>query len=171
MKKQFLMMILSAFCFLNCNPLYRQYKDLTLVNQQKKFSHITKSQVKKILSKYNKKQSLFIISWENNIFNKKKLVFNAIMYDNESKNIEYIYNNSEKQDEIIFSNQNPSNKFNSELFILDNYIRGKEDYLLSLHDSFSSSEIGSYFYLYDFTKNKRLKISAIAFDENDKLIQ
>ncbi|ANF49258.1 hypothetical protein A0O34_01205 [Chryseobacterium glaciei] len=171
MKKQFLILIILAFCFLNCNPLYKQYKDLALINRQKKFSYATKGIIRKILAKHDNKNSLFIISWKNNVFDKEKLVFDAIIYDYNLKTIEYIYNTQSTQNKIISSTHKPSAYFDDELFILNNYIAEKEEYLLSLHDSFSSSDAGSYFYIYDFSKNKKLKISAIAFDKNGKLIQ
>ena len=54
---------------------------------------------------------------------------------------------------------------------LENYLSGNLEYLLSLEDSFSSAEVGSYFYVFDFEKHKVYKINAIAFDNKGKLIQ
>ena len=56
-------------------------------------------------------------------------------------------------------------------FILENYLNGNIEYLKSLENSFSGAEIGSYFYAFDFRTHKVLKVNAIAFDSNGKLIQ
>jgi len=167
-KKIFFLWII-VLIFQSCNPLYKQYINMNSANVKKNNRYKNKI-VKKILNEQDDQNSLLIISWENNIFDIKKMVFHAILYNNESKKISYIYNTREDQFKINVLIQ-PSEIFDDELYILKNYLSSNESYLLSLNDSFSNSDIGSYFYIYDFQKNKKIKINAIVLDKNGKVIQ
>ncbi|HBR12063.1 MAG TPA: hypothetical protein DD740_07625 [Chryseobacterium sp.] len=85
---------------------------------------------------------------------------------------EKVYIKTEEKNRNKYTVSKTSSLFFREFdFILQNYIDGDISYLLSLEDSFSSSEVGSYFYIFDFEKHKVFKINAISFDSAGKLIQ
>lgn len=164
--------LLVFFLFQSCNPFYKQYKDLTSISSKKNHRFKKKDFVfKKILNSQDDKDKLLIISWENNVFDIKKLLFHAILYDYKTKKITYLYNIRENQNKIISVTEISTDKFYSEMFILENYLNGKENYLLSLHDSFSNSELQKSFDVYDFKENKIIRINSIYFKENGELIQ
>lgn len=171
MKNQIIILVLSLFSFLSCNPFYNQYKSLNENIDNGKYSQEKKRVIKYILSKENDKNFLLIISWNKSMLAQEKLTFKALVYNYTTKEKEIYYNSKEDTKNIISSKIIPENKFKSFLYILDKYNNNEEKYLLSLHDSFSSSEVNFPNYLYDFSRNHKLKIRSIFIDENGKLIQ
>ncbi len=119
----------------------------------------------------NKYQNvIYIRSFYNNVLNKKVNGFESLTYNYLTK--EKIYIQTEKNNRKKFKTSNTElPDFEEFDFILENYLNGNIDYLQSLQDSFSSSEIGSYFYIFDFRNKKIFKVNAIVFDSNNNLIQ
>lgn len=167
MKKYLYLLLL--FC-VSCNPLlYKQYKNLNdskgrLYQKQLKL-------IKPILST-EKSPVILIISWEKNILaQNSNLYYTALIY-NPSNGEKKLLRTTEKNPETIITTKDTSDVYFRELlFILDNYIKGNEEYLLSLQNSFSGAEMGSPYYIYDFTKNKKLQLKAFAFNKEGKIIQ
>ncbi len=96
--------------------------------------------------------------------------FRSLTYNKLNK--EKVYIETEKKNRKKYIHSKTALPYFKEFdFILENYLKGNIEYLESLQDSFSSAEIGSYFYLFDFKTKKVLKIKAICFDSNGKLIQ
>lgn len=172
MKKQFLILIISAFCFWNCNPIYKQYKILNQnIDKKSKYSSEKKRVIKYIVSKANNSNFLLIISWNKSMITEENITFKALVYDYTTKEKKIFYNTKENNQDILVSTDIPMNNFTEFLFILENYKNHKEKYLLSLHDSMSSSEANFPINLYDFSNNIKLKIASIYIDKNGKLIQ
>lgn len=167
MKNLFLYFLLLLM--FGCNPLYKEFNS---INGKRR--HDSKnSLIKKILSYESSKNSIFIFS-RNRSSENNKVNVEGILYNFDRK--ETIFFKSIDKNKIEFiSKINDSSTINrdfkEELFILENYLIGKEEYLLNLHDSFSSPEIGSMFYVYNFRENKKLNINAIVIDQDNKLIQ
>jgi len=167
MKNLFLYLFLLLMS--SCNPLYKEFNS---INGKRELDS-KNSLIKKILSHDTSKNSLFIFS-RNRSFENNKVNVEGILYNFDRKETIFFKSSDKNKVEIVSKINNSStinHDFKEELFILENYISGKEAYLLNLHDSFSSPEIGSMFYVYDFRENKKLNISAIVIDEDNKLIQ
>mgnify|MGYP003587219135 CR=1 FL=1 len=119
----------------------------------------------------NKYQNvIYIRSFYNNVVDKKVNGFKSLTYNYSTK--EKIYIQTEKNNRRKFKTSNTElPNFKEFDFILENYLNGNIDYLQSLQDSFTSAEIGSYFYIFDFRNKKIFKVNAIIFDSNNNLVQ
>ncbi|TZF99108.1 hypothetical protein FW781_04050 (plasmid) [Chryseobacterium panacisoli] len=127
--------------------------------------------IKSILSKENRR-AILIISWEKNILGEDGgLYYKALIYDPLSGEKKLFRTTERNPETIIIPEDNSDVNFKELIYILDNYINGNEEYLLSLKDSFNSAEIGYPYYIYDFAKDKKIKIKSFVFDKNGKLIQ
>ena len=116
------------------------------------------------------KNLIHIYSFDNNILDKKINGFKSLTFNTETLEKVYI-ETDEKNRRKYTASKSPLKFFKEFDFILDHYLKGNTEYLQSLEDSFSDAEVGSYFYIFDFRNNKVLKINAIGFDSNGKLIQ
>lgn len=172
MKKQFLLLVFLSFCFLGCNPLYNQYKSLNQnIDKKSRYFSEKKRVIKYILSKENSNNFLLIISWDKSLVSNENITFKALVYNYSTGKQKIIYNKKENSQNIIISESITENNMKEFLYILNKYNNNEEDYLLSIHDSFSSSEANFPIYLYDFAKNKKMKIASIALNKNGKIIQ
>ena len=96
--------------------------------------------------------------------------FKSLTFNTSSS--EKVYIETEEKNRKKYTASKSAPKYFKEFdFILENYLNNNIEYLKSLEDSFSSSEVGSYFYIFDFRTHKVLKVNAIAFDSSGKLIQ
>ncbi|WEK70279.1 MAG: hypothetical protein P0Y62_01750 [Candidatus Chryseobacterium colombiense] len=163
--------ILFLALFFSCTPLYKQY-ELLNNNTIKNSLYSDQSKIiKSILSK-EKKQVILVISWKKNILVKNgPLYYTALLYNAVNGEKKIIKTTEQNPDKEILLKITSDKEFKEYLYILENYLEGKDEYLLSLEDSFSSSEANSPYYLYDFVKNKKLKIKSFAFNKNGKIIQ
>ncbi|PZU78445.1 MAG: hypothetical protein DI529_17915 [Chryseobacterium sp.] len=126
--------------------------------------------IKPILKK-EKEPFILIISWNKSMLSQENMTYTALLYNPSSGGKKLFRTTEEKPKEVIVSENLSDAHFTELVYILDNYLADKEKYLLSLQDSFSSSEIGSPYYIYDFMKNKKLKINSFFFDKDGKIIQ
>ncbi|OPB87735.1 hypothetical protein [Elizabethkingia occulta] len=158
--------------FFGCNSSYQQYKSLNkdiiknnLYNQQLKI-------IKSILITENN-YSILIIRWKKNMLIKDShLYYSALLYSSLDGKIKLLSTDEKKQKKEILITKDSSNEYFREFsYILNNYLKGKDEYLLSLQDSFSSSEMNSPYYIYDFVKHKKIKINSFIFDKEGKIIQ
>ncbi|WEK70278.1 MAG: hypothetical protein P0Y62_01745 [Candidatus Chryseobacterium colombiense] len=169
MKKQFLTLMFLSFCFWGCNPLYNQYKKLNQgIDKKSRYFAKKKKIIKYILSEENNNNLLLLISWDKSLISNENITFRALIYNYLTDEKKMIYNKKENVQDIVVSKNITDKEF---LYILNQYNNGKEDYLLSLHDSFSSSEANFPIYLYDFAKNKKIKIASIAINKEGKIVQ
>ena len=154
--------LILIFSVISCSNKYKNYYNLHRL-RPKDFE--TKTSIS------NKNRDLiYIYSFNNNILNKEINGFESLTFNKITREKIYIKTEERNRKKYTFSN-NSSMYFREFDFILQNYLDGNLEYLLSLEDSFSSSEVGSYFYIFDFEKHKVYKINAIAFDNKGKLIQ
>ena len=157
--KNFTFLILTLV-LVSCNSNYKNYYNfykLKPKNFETKFLN-------------SNKNLIYIYSFDNNILNREINGFKSLTYNKITK--EKVYIKTEEKNRNKYTVSKTSSLFFREFdFILQNYIDGDISYLLSLEDSFSSSEVGSYFYIFDFEKHKVFKINAISFDSAGKLIQ
>lgn len=157
--------LLILFCF-SCNPLYKQYKSL---NDSKGRLYTKQLKIMKPILAKESSPVILIICWEKSLLVKNgNLHYKALIY-NPSNNERKLLRTTEKNPEtMVLSNDISDPKFKELSFILDNYIKSNEEYLLSLKDSFETSYP---YYIYDFPKNKKLKVNAFIFDHEGKIIQ
>ncbi|CAM3178508.1 hypothetical protein DRF59_12910 [Chryseobacterium flavum] len=169
--KKYLSFLILLF-FVSCNPLLKQYKVLETDNYRKEISHKKFTALKSILNKSERKPIL-IVSWDKSMLATENLKGIALLYNpgTKEKKIFKINISDVTTLEEINSVQLNTREYKEFLYILDEYLKGNEEYLLQLRDSFSSSEVSMPFYLYDFLKNKKLKISSFVLNENRKAIQ
>ena len=113
---------------------------------------------------------IYIKSNYNNVSNKDISGFQSLTYNIKTKGKTYLKTEKENRKNYTLTKEYNSN-FKALEFILDNYLSGNIQYLQSLHDSFDSADIGSYFYIFDLKSKKAFKINAIVFDTDGKLIQ
>ncbi|AQX07988.1 hypothetical protein [Elizabethkingia ursingii] len=158
--------------FFGCNSSYQQYKSLNndiiknnLYNQQLKI-------IKSILVKENK-YSILIIRWKKNMLVKDApLYYSALLYSSLDGKTKLLSNDEKNKEKEILITKDSSNEYFREFsYILNNYLQGKDEHLLSLRDSFSSSEMNSPYYIYDFVKHKKIKINSFIFNKEGKIIQ
>lgn len=155
----FLILILSL---ISCSNNYKSYYNL---HRLRPLDFEAKTPIS------NKNRDLiYIYSFNNNILNKEINGFESLTFNKITGEKIYIKTEEKNKKKYTFSNKS-SIYFREFDFILQNYLSGNLEYLLSLEDSFSSAEVGSYFYVFDFEKHKVYKINAIAFDNKGKLIQ
>ncbi|KFC20894.1 hypothetical protein [Epilithonimonas lactis] len=154
--------LILIFSVISCSNKYKNYYNLHRL-KPKDF------ETKTSISNKNK-DLIYIYSFNNNILNKEINGFESLTFNKIMGEKIYIKTEERNRKKYTFSN-NSSMYFREFDFILQNYLDGNLEYLLSLEDSFSSSEVGSYFYIFDFEKHKVYKINAIAFDNKGKLIQ
>ncbi|OJX31256.1 MAG: hypothetical protein BGO86_05045 [Chryseobacterium sp. 36-9] len=168
-KKIYLLLVMIIL--FSCNPLYKKYKRLNDNVPKGKFYTKQLEIIKPILSK-EKEDVILIISWEKNILVKNgNVYYNALIYY-PSTGEKKLFRTTEKNPRTIVESNNTSDvHFRELVYILDNYLDGKEEYLLSLNDSFSSSELSTPYYVYDFNKNKKIKINSFFFEKSGKIIQ
>ena len=167
--KKYIYLLLLSFCF-SCNSLYKKYQNLNeeafksgLYNKQLKI-------IKPILAE-EKNPIILIINWKKNILKQDAVLYYSTLLYNPSNGKIKLFRTTEEKPELVITTENLSdNHFKELVYILDNYLNGKEEYLLSLQDSFSGSESTPY-YIYDFVKNKKLKINSFFFDKDGKIIQ
>ena len=144
----------------SCQTEYKSFYNLHKLNP-KTFETESKNQDKNLIHIY---------SFDNNIMNKKINGFRSLTYNTLTNEKVYIDTEEKNRKKYIASKTAP--KYFKEFdFIIENYLNGNIEYLISLQDSFSSAEVGSYFYIFDFRTHKVLKVNAIAFDSSGKLIQ
>ncbi|MDQ0780371.1 hypothetical protein [Chryseobacterium sp. W4I1] len=168
MRKIFFIFILLLL--FSCNPFYKQYQNLN-VDLQKNKSYSEQLLLIKPLLLKEKEPFILAISWDKNILTKDgKLHYDAVIYNAQSGE-KKMFSTTENSEMIVQSKDNSDIKFRELIYILENYINGKEEYLLSLHDSFSSSEMNKPYYIYDFVKKKKLKVKTFFFDKEGKIIQ
>lgn len=154
----------------SCNTFYKQYQDLNSKVQKSELYLEQLRLIQPILSK-EKKPFILIINWDKNILTKDILTYRALIYFPQNGEKKLLKTTKAKPDEIITSSEINNENFKELAYILDNYLNGKEEYLLTLHDSFSSSEMNAPYYIYDFIKNKKLKIKSFFFDKEGKIMQ
>lgn len=169
MKKVFF--LFNLVILWSCNPIYEQYKNLNAGTQGNEL-YIKQLHLVKPLLSNEKVPFILVISWDKNTLVKNgNFRYNALVY-NPLNGERKMFLASEENPKMIMQSNNVSDKNFRELnYILDNYIEGNEEYLLSLHDSFSSSEMIAPYYIFDFIKGKKLKIKSIFFDKNGNIIQ
>jgi len=153
----FLILILFL---VSCSTGYRSFYNLHKLNPKTFENKISKSN----------KNLIHIYSFDNNVMDRKINGFKSLTFNTLSN--EKVYIETEEKNRKKYSASKFTPKYFKEFdFILENYLNKNTEYLKSLEDSFSDAEVGSYFYIFDFRTNKVLKINAIAFDSNGKLIQ
>ena len=154
----FLILVFSNCTSINTKKFYNFYKlkPKTFILESIKYK--------------NDKDIIYIYSFYSNVINRKIEGFHSLTYDTSKRERTYI--KTEKKNKRKYDVFKKSSEYFTDFdFILQNYLDGKIDYLLSLQDSFSGAEIGSYYYIFDFKKDKVYKINAIGFDRYGKLIQ
>jgi hypothetical protein len=160
---------LLLLCF-SCNPLYRQYKDLNESRSKSKLYNEELTSIKPILSQ-EKGPVILIIFWDKNILTEgANLYYRALLYNPATGEKKMLRTTEENPQTIISSNNLSDVYFEKPLYILDNYLKGKEEYLLSFSRP-TSAEAGAPYYIYDFSKNKKLRINSFFFDKNGNVIQ
>jgi hypothetical protein len=171
MKKIGYLLLSLAFLVmcLSCNPLLTQYKDLNKDTFKKKYRREVKL-IKPLLSKENN-STILIISWESNMLAKNaELYYYALLYDSSTGKRKYIRTTEKEPQKMIFSDGIiDKDNYRSFDYILDNYLNGNEEYLLSLKDAFSNAEVNYPYYIYDFTKHKKLRLRSFIIDKNGKV--
>lgn len=168
MRKIFFLFILLLL--FSCNPFYKQYQNLNMDLQKNKSYSEQLLLIKPLLLK-EKEPFILVISWEKNILTKDaKLYYGAIIYNPRSKEKKMFYT-TEKSDMVMQPKDNSDINFRELIYVLENYMNGKEEYLLSLNNSFSNSDMNNPYYIYDFVKKKKLKIKTFFFDKKGKIIQ
>jgi len=160
----FLLLISVTLC--SCNSITKQYKDLTLYNNFQR----QKKLIKPLLST-EKKPLILVISWRKHLLENQNLHYIALLYNPLTDEKKYLYTSSERPSKIQHLRKSDDIDYNSLTYILDNYQKGNEKYLLSIHDSLDSSEANYLYFIYDFQKNKRIKIASILLDDEGKVIQ
>lgn len=159
-------LLLFSITLLSCNSLAKQYKNLTLYNNFQKQKRLIKP-----LLKTEKKPLILVISWRKHLLKKENLHYIALLYNPITHEKKIVGTSSETPSKILPTRKLYDTDYNSLIYILDNYQKGNEEYLLSLHDSFDSSEANYLYFIYDFQKNKRVKIASILLDDKGKVIQ
>lgn len=167
--KKYIYLTLLLLCF-SCNSLYKQYKGLNESRSKSKLYNEELTSIKPILSQ-EKGPVILIISWDKNILaSGANLYYIGLLY-NPATGEKKMFRTTEKDPKTIIKSNNSSDVyFREHLYILENYLNGKEEYLLSLPAS-TSSELGAPYYIYDFIKNKKLKIKSLFLDDNGNVIQ
>ena len=100
------------------------------------------------------------------------LYYSALLYTSLDGKIKLLSNYKKNKEKEILITKDSSNEYFREFsYILNNYLQGRDEHLLSLQDSFSSSEMNSPYYIYDFVKHKKIKINSFIFDKEGKIIQ
>ena len=154
-----LFLILTLF-LVSCQTEYKYYYNLHKLNPKTFENKLSKKP----------KNLIHIYSFDNNIMNRKINGFQSLTFNTLTNEKVYIDTEEKNRKKYIASKTAP--KYFKEFdFILENYLNGNIEYLKSLENSFSGAEIGSYFYVFDFRTYKVLKVNAIAFNSNGKLIQ
>lgn len=168
--KKYIYLLSLILCF-SCNPFYKEYQELNKESLKNNLYYEQLRVTKAILSK-EKNPIILIISWKKNILVKDgALYYSALIYNPLNKAKRAIMTTEKKSNEIITSDDLSNINFRELNYILDNYLQEKKDYLLSLEDSFSGAESSYPYYIYDFVKNKKLKIKSFAFDIKGNIIQ
>lgn len=88
----------------------------------------------------------------------------ALVFDKENHKTYYIYNDYEEYRKI--SIKDSSDDFYEEQYLLDLYLKGEIDIIKEFENQFSSSEIGTNYYLFDVPLNKVTIIEPVFFDED-----
>ncbi|SEF55689.1 hypothetical protein SAMN05421847_0309 [Halpernia humi] len=166
--KQFFLLLIMLLLF-SCNPFYYQYQRLNENLPKSKFYLEQQSLLKPLLKKENE-PFILIISWDKSILSQENMTYKALVYYPKNGSKKLLETRKKTPKNIISSDLTDKNFYDFK-FILDNYLEGKEEYLLSLHDSFSSSEVNSPYYIYDFVINKKIKLKSFTFDKDGKIIQ
>ncbi|MGG7468179.1 hypothetical protein ACVVIH_12265 [Chryseobacterium arthrosphaerae] len=162
---------LSIFIFcISCHPLVRKYEMLTSDNIKGNL-YYEKLKILKPILREESSNTVIVVSWNKSMLSNEKPKLTALIYNYQTKE-KKIFETSEKGElETISSNNLSDRSYKEYLHILENYLKGNVEYLLSLKDSFSSSEVNSPYYVYDFLKNKKIKINSFIFDKNGNIIQ
>ncbi|MGS0747495.1 hypothetical protein [Halpernia sp. GG3] len=167
--KQYL--LFTMIILFSCNANYKQYQHLNKNALHNKLYSEQLKLVKALLSK-EKEPVILIISWKQDILSdESNIYYESLIYNPQNKKIKILKTTKNNQNYIVVTTDLATQNFKELTYILDNYLNGYEEHLLSLHDSFSNSEMNSPFYIYDFVKNKKIKLKSFFFDKNGIIIQ
>ena len=165
------LLLFTMLILFSCNPIYNQYQDLNKNALQNKLYSEQLKLVKAFLSK-EKEPIILIISWKKDILSgQSNIYYEGLIYNPQNKKIKILKTTKDNQNYIVVTSDSANQNFKELTYILDNYVNGNEEYLLSLHDSFSNSEMSNPFYIYDFIKNRKIKLKSFFFDKTGKIIQ
>lgn len=167
MNKFYFFFIIIILC--SCNPYFKQYQILNKNLPKSKFYSKQNDLIKPLLAK-EKNPCVLIVVWNKSILSNDNMTFKALVYNYNQKKWQAFKTKKENPKKILFSNIEDKN-FEELKYVLKNYLDGNVDYLLTLQDSFSSSEMNSPYFIYDFLKNKKIKLKSFVFDNEGKLIQ
>lgn len=156
--KKYIYFLLLSFC-ISCNSSYKQYQNLNNETFKGELYNKQLKKIRPILIK-EKEPVILIINWKKNILKQGgALYYSALLYNPSNRKIK-LFRTTEEKPEVVIATEDVSDMhFKEFAYILDNYLNGNEKYLLSLQDSFSGSESSPY-YIYDFIKNRKLKINS-----------
>lgn len=104
---------------------------------------------------------IFIYSWVNHLPLSSNH-FRCLIYDRKSKRKFYISNTEERPDS--FNIHSATTEFREEMLILSYYMESKIITLTSLPKAFSSSEIGSEYYLFDSASKEAYVIENLVLE-------
>lgn len=166
--KKFLLLFILMILF-SCNTFHKQYRELN-ANAPKSKSYLEQLKlIKPIISK-EKKPFILIILWKKSILTlNEPLHYTALLYDPLTKEKKICKTTKDNPKETLIIKDFSEKDFREFSFILENYLEGNENYLLSLEDSFTGAT--EPFYIYDFIKHTKLKINRIGFTREGRLIQ
>ncbi len=107
---------------------------------------------------------IYLFSWNNHLPDNSTKDFMALVFDKENHKTYNIYNDYEEYRKI--SIKDTSDNFYEEQYLLDLYLKGEIDTIKEFENQFSSSEIGTNYYLFDVPLNKVTIIEPVFFDED-----
>ncbi len=111
---------------------------------------------------------VYIFSWKNNLPMASDQ-FKALVYDKRTSQTLYVGNNHQNKNDIVIK-QDP-NHYDEESLILKYYIGGKIEQLVSLKPQFSSSEVGTEYYLFDTKSNNAWVISNLILNQDGNVFE
>lgn len=170
---KFILIIVFSYIFISCSnlELYKKIessaKDYNSHNINKiilsrKGYNPTKKIFYKLKRNLKNDSIIYIYSWKNNALTPKNNSFKALVFDESSK---LMYYASLDNDNIKISKNN--NLFFEEKQILKEYCLDENLLLIKKYQNqFSSSEIGTSYYIFDIKSSRVILLESIAFDKD-----
>ncbi|GIQ61169.1 hypothetical protein Flavo103_43040 [Flavobacterium collinsii] len=177
MKKSIFALVFFSTILIGCSN--KNYQNIS--NMEKNYnirngdtgiilSHKKFNPTKKVFAELNNNLTndfIYIYSWVNHLPISGTNHFKALIYDRKSNKRFYISNTLEDINSINLRDDMANYK--EEQLILGYYIDNKIDTLISLSHPFSSSEIGSEYFLFDSVSKNTYIIKNLVLNNNGKI--
>lgn len=155
----------------NINNIKKNYNivkgDNSIILRHKNFnpSNFIFDELDKVMSD----DFIYIYSWVNHLPTAGTNHFKGLIYDRKSKKQFYIFNTLENTKSINIDEDTES--FKEEILILNYYLENNLDVLISLSPAFSSSEVGSEFYLFDSLSKEAFVVKNLVLNNDGEIFK